>query len=64
MSPLEKARAVASISRSVRALALAGIRLRHPSSSEEECRLRYALITLGRPLACQAYPEAEALVDR
>ena len=64
MSALEKARSVAATAVSTRALSLAGIRLRHPSASEEECRLYYALITLGRSLACTAYPEAEALVAR
>ena len=47
-----------------RELSFAGIRLRHPSASEDECRLHYALLTLGRSLACKAYPEAKALVAR
>ena len=61
MSPLEKAEAVGQVSRSVRELSLAGIRQRYPSASERECRLRYALLTLGRSLACSAYPEADAI---
>lgn len=61
MSPLEKAQAVGQVSRSVRELSLAGILQRNPSASERECRLRYALLTLGRELACEAYPEAENL---
>lgn len=64
MSPLEKAQAVRQVSRSVRELSLAGIRQRHPSASDDECALRYALITLGRSLACRAYPAAEALPGR
>ena len=64
MSALEKTRIVAEASTSIRDLSLAGIRLRYPKASEDECRLRYALITLGRSVACQAYPEAEALVAR
>lgn len=60
LSALEKARLMAEATAGTRELALAGIRLRHPSASEDECRLRYALHTLGRSLACQAYPEAEA----
>jgi len=64
MSPLEKARAVGRVSRTVRVLCLAGIRQRHPSASEHECRLRYALLTLGRSLACKAYPEADTLPGR
>jgi len=59
MSPLEKARTVAGVSRTVRELSLAGIRQRHPAASERECRLRYAVLTLGRSLACRAYPEAD-----
>ncbi len=61
MSPMEKARAVGQFSRSVRELSLAGIRHRHPQASERECRLRYAVLTLGRTLACAAYPEARTL---
>jgi len=61
MSPPEKARAVAEVSRGVRELAFVGIRQRHPSASERECRLRYALLTLGRPLARLAYPDVETV---
>lgn len=63
MPALEKARAVEQVSRSVRELSMAGIRSRHPSASEKECRLRYAVLTLGRSLACEAYPEAGRLSD-
>jgi hypothetical protein len=61
MSPLEKAQAVGRVSRKVRELSLEGIRQRNPSASERECRLRYALLTLGRSLACKAYPEADTI---
>jgi hypothetical protein len=64
MTPLEKAQTVGRVSRRVRELSLTGIRLRHPSASESECHLRYALLTLGRPLACLAYPEAETIPER
>lgn len=64
MTPLDKARAVSDASRGVRELALAGIRLRHPSGSERECLLRYALRTLDRSLACRAYPDAAAIASR
>ena len=64
LSALEKARLVAAATAGARELSLAGIRLRHPSASEDECRLRYALCTLSRSLACQAYPEAEAVAAR
>ena len=64
MSPLEKVRAAAEISRSVQEFSLAGIRLRHPDASERECMLRLAVLKLGRRLACQVYPEAAALLGR
>ena len=64
MPPLEKAQAVSRISRNVRELSLAGIRQRHPSASEHECRLRYALLTLGRSLVSRAYPDVDTLPGR
>ena len=63
MSPAEKARVTSGLTRAVRAMAFAGIRQRHPSASERECLLRFALLTLGPDLACRAYPEARALVE-
>ena len=44
MSPLEKARAVDGLSLATQALALAGIRQRHPHASERECLLRLAML--------------------
>jgi hypothetical protein len=64
MSPLRKARAVGELSRSVRDLSMAGIRMRHPGASERECRLRLAVLTLGRSVACRVYPDASALSTR
>ncbi len=64
MSPLDKARTVGRVSRSVRELSMAGIRQRYPAASEHECRLHYAMLTLGRHLACKAYPEANGLFGR
>jgi len=61
MSALEKAQAVGHTSRRVQELSLAGIRQLYPSASERECRLRYALLTLGRTLALRAYPEGEGV---
>lgn len=63
MTPLEKARIVSELSVAVQELALAGIRMRHPGASEEECRLRLAVLKLGRDLACAVYPEASRLLD-
>jgi hypothetical protein len=64
MSPLQKARAVNELSRTVEQLSLAGIRLRHPAASERECLLRLAILKLGRELACRVYPEAEHIAGR
>lgn len=64
MSPLEKLRAGSELTRAVQQLSLAGIRLRHPEASEKECRLRLAILTLGRRLAHQVYPEAARLSGR
>ncbi|MBI2828021.1 MAG: hypothetical protein HYX77_01955 [Acidobacteria bacterium] len=60
MSPAEKAAVVSGLTQAVYDLALAGIRLRHPDASPRERFLRLALITLGRDLARQAYPEITA----
>lgn len=64
MSASEKAGLVAELTAGARQLSLAGIRRRHPSASEEECRLRYAVRTLGRSMARRAYPQVEALGER
>lgn len=64
MSSLEKARAVGDVSSGVRELSLLGIRERHPEASERECRLRYALLTLGRSLALEAYPDLGSIGGR
>jgi hypothetical protein len=63
MSPAQKAALVSALSRNVRDLALAGIRLRHPAASERECFLRFAALTLSVTLARRAYPELDDLVD-
>lgn len=62
MTPAKKAAAVDDISSTVRNLALAGIRNRYPKASERECFLRLAALTLGRELACLAYPEISSLL--
>ena len=61
MSPAQKAALVASLCRSVRELALAGIRERHPGASPREQFLRLAMLTLGTDLARAAYPEIDRL---
>lgn len=64
MTPTEKLRLVAEITRATEELALAGIRQRHPAASERECLLRLALLKLGPELFRAAYPEAADLIDR
>ena len=56
MSPIEKLRAVTETTSAALQLSLAGIRVRHPEASDEECLMRLAVLRLGRPLACQVYP--------
>ena len=49
------------MSRTVRDLALAGVRQRHPEASPREQLLRLALTIHGRDLATAAYPEIAEL---
>ena len=64
MSSTEKGALVTSLSQAVATLTLAGIRHRHPTATDRECFLRFAILRLGPDLACRAYPEASAFVDR
>ena len=64
MSPIDKLRAVNETTSATLQLSLAGIRVRHPEASDEEYSMRLAILRLGRPLACQVYPEAARLLDR
>ena len=63
MSSVDKARAVDGLSRAAQALALAGIRQRHPGASERECFLRLAVLKLGSEETLRLYPDAAALLD-
>jgi hypothetical protein len=56
MSSVQRAQLVAGAARTVRAIALAGLRQRHPGASEPEIVARLALLTLGPSLAHRAYP--------
>ena len=62
MTPEDKLHAMSAASADVRELAMAGLRLRHPSASEREIFLRYAILTIGAENAVKVYPEAAALV--
>ena len=57
MSSVQRAQLVAGAARTVRAMALAGLRQRHPGVSESEIVTRFALLTLGRSLAHRVYPD-------
>ena len=63
MTPAEKAAAITALTKTACAMTWAGVRHRYPEASPREVFLRAALITLGRDLACAAYPDAAALPD-
>lgn len=63
MSPLHKARTVDGLTRTAQALALAGIRHRHPGASERECFLRLAVLKLGGEATMRLYPDAATLLE-
>ena len=56
MSSVQRAQIVRGAARAVRALALAGVRQRHPEARESEIVARLALLTLGPSLARRVYP--------
>ena len=57
MSAAEKAAIVTGLTQAAYALALAGVRRRHPGASPREQFLLLAIVTLGPDLARKAYPE-------
>jgi hypothetical protein len=61
MSPGQRLGLALSLSRSVRALALAGIRQRYPEATDREQFLRFSVAIHGRELATAAYPEIATL---
>lgn len=61
MSPEQKLRTVCDMSETVRQLALAGVRQRHPAAAPREQFLRLAILRLGRDLAVRVYPDAADL---
>lgn len=63
MTTMAKAQLVADASRSIRALAIAGLRGRHPDASETELIARLAALTFGRSLAVKVYPALAHLDD-
>ena len=63
MTPSEKGDLITGLSQAAAAMTVAGIRHRHPSASEREIFLRYAILTLGGELGCRAYPDALPLIE-
>ena len=63
MSTVQRAQLVAGAARTVRAIALAGLRQRHPGASESEIVARLALLTLGPSLARRVYPRLIGISD-
>lgn len=57
MTDREKAAVITGLTGASFAMALAGLRQRHPDRSPREHLLRLAVITHGRELATKAYPE-------
>lgn len=55
LTPEEKLLRLGEACHFVRSLVLAGIMERHPNSSEEDIRRRFAAITLGPELAARYY---------
>jgi hypothetical protein len=55
LTPQEKVRQVMDCNAASEAMALAGLRGRHPEASERELRLRLAALRLGRPLMIAAF---------
>jgi hypothetical protein len=55
MSPAEKARRVAELTRTACALALAGLRVRYPEADDSELLLRLAALRLGDETVRRAY---------
>jgi len=61
MTPSQKLSLAVQMSRTVRQLAMAGVRQRHPGADPREQFLRLAVVTLGEALARPAYPELDGL---
>ena len=55
MSPVTRLRLVCELSEADDALAMAGIRLRHPEAAEREVRARLTALKYGRDIALGAF---------
>ena len=61
MTSEEKTAIIRGLTQATFAMALAGVRDRHPDASPHEQRLRLAIVLHGRELATRAFPETAAL---
>jgi len=59
MTPGERLAQAIALTETVRELAWAGVRRRHPNASDDEVRRRFAVITLGKELAEKVYAPLE-----
>jgi hypothetical protein len=64
MTPAQKFAQVASLTRTVRDLALVGICMRHPGISEREARIRLAAMTTDPSVLTRAFGWAPGSQDR
>jgi hypothetical protein len=55
MTPAQKFAQVASLTRNVRDLAIAGIRMRHPGIGDRDARIRLAAMTFDRTVLARAF---------
>ena len=62
MTSVEKAALMSQATHDVVALALSGIRQRHPDALERECFIRLAALQLGPTLVRQVYPDAAQIL--
>jgi hypothetical protein len=63
MTPGDKIRQIAGLCRAAGALAVAGLRARHPDASDAELVVRLAWMTLGSDLARVVYPDAPVTLE-
>jgi hypothetical protein len=55
MEPWQRLRTAASLSKGVRRLAEAGLRMRHPGASDQEIRVRLVVRLYGRPAGIRLF---------
>ncbi len=63
MSSVDIAHALSAAWSAGTQLAWFGLKDRFPDATDDELRVRYAVMTLGRDLAVRMYPHARTLID-